>query len=105
MAHPPPARAAGAAPVVPSPDLNRDEYRIFEESFARRFGEGEAFSEEDRKILKTSWTRQVKAHYAGLQPPTFNRLMAAHITHASAFLEQAYHELVAIRTATLNAYA
>jgi hypothetical protein len=84
------------------PDINGDEYRIFEESFARRFGEGEGFTEEDRKILKTSWTRQAKAYYGGLQPHTANRLMAAPITHDTAFMEQALHELRGIRTDMLN---
>ncbi len=93
--------------------LEGDSYRIFEESFARRFGEGEAFTEEDRLILKNSWTNQAKAYYVGLQPQTANRLLAigsdqakisAPITHDAAFLDQAWQELTTKKMEMLNLY-
>ena len=92
--------------LIRLPDLQGDAYQIFEESFARRFGEGTAFSEEDKTLLKASWTKQAKAYYAGLQPDTANRLLSigsdpakisAPTTHDEAFLEQAYTELTAKR--------
>ena len=92
--------------VTHLPDLQGDSYRIFEESFARRFGVGTALSEEDKTLLKTSWTKQAKAYYAGLQPDTANRLLSigsdpakisAPTTHDAAFLEQAYTDLIAKR--------
>ena len=78
-----------------------DLYRNFEESFARRFGEGRDFTEEDKALLKKFWINRAKSFYSSQIPAENTKLIAigtglakiaAPVAHDAAFMEEAREE-------------